>query len=112
MRLKPTKRYLRDTKRLLTLEEKESAEAMICANPLYWPVIPGMGGVRKARAARGGKGKSGGVRIWYYILLENDTLVLLCCYAKNEREDLDAEEKKIIRKSLEEILWQTGEEEA
>ncbi len=38
----------------------------IAADPAAYPVIPGTGGVRKARWTRQGKGKSGGVRVIYY----------------------------------------------
>ena len=51
-----------------------------------WPMIRGTGGARKARAARGGRGKSGGV------------IYLLDVYAKSEKEDLTDAERREIRK--------------
>ncbi|HSI00124.1 MAG TPA: addiction module toxin RelE [Reyranella sp.] len=57
--------YQRACRRIMTEQEILSAEAQIISAPAAWPVIPGGGGIRKARVARGGKGKSGGARIIY-----------------------------------------------
>jgi hypothetical protein len=56
----------RASRRILTVEEILSAEAEIIAAAEAWPVIPGGGGIRKARVARGTKGKSGGARVIYF----------------------------------------------
>ncbi|HYD07739.1 MAG TPA: addiction module toxin RelE [Reyranella sp.] len=55
--------YQRACRRIMTEQEILSAEAEIISAPEAWPVIPGGGGIRKARVARGGKGKSGGARV-------------------------------------------------
>jgi hypothetical protein len=60
-------------------------------------VIPGLGGVRKARAARGGRGKSGGARVLYYALTRRGAIYLLFAYAKSVQEDIDEDQKKTIR---------------
>src|SRR5438067_2525247 len=51
------------------------------------PVIQGTGGCRKARAARGDPGKSGGVRIIYlfWFWVAEDTVHKLAVYAKTGR---------------------------
>jgi mRNA-degrading endonuclease RelE of RelBE toxin-antitoxin system len=61
-----TSRYERDAKRLLTQQERSMLRDAIASNPERHPVIPGTGGVRKARWSRRDKGKSGGVRVIYY----------------------------------------------
>jgi hypothetical protein len=53
--------------------------------------------VRKARAARGASGKSGGVRIIYYCLVVNEQIYLLDIYAKNEQENITDASKKVLR---------------
>jgi hypothetical protein len=58
-----TKQYEREAKRLLTELEIAAMEASIAADPEAHPVVPGTGGVRKARWSRQGKGRSGGVRL-------------------------------------------------
>ncbi len=55
---------------------------------------------RKARAARGGRGKSGGARIVYYVMTRKGVLYLLDVYAKNEKEDLSHADKREIRRLI------------
>jgi hypothetical protein len=55
---------------------------------------------RKARVARGGKGKSGGARIVCYFLGASDVIYLLDVYAKGEKEDLTDDDKNEIRKFI------------
>ena len=57
-------------------------------------VIPGAGGARKLRWAAKGKGKRGGARIVYLYVVIAARIYLLRCYAKNDKTDLTAEEKK------------------
>ena len=68
---------------------------------MAWPVIKGTGGARKARVARGAKGKSGGARIIYYFLATGDVIYLLDVYAKGEKEDLTDDDKTEIRRFIE-----------
>lgn len=93
--------YDRRAKRLFTPTERKAAELEIALAPLAWPVIKGTGGARKARVARGGKGKSGGARIVYYFLGASDVIYLLDVYAKGEKEDLTDDDKNEIRKFIE-----------
>src|SRR2546425_1279622 len=59
-------RYQRDAERLLSAEEQDEMERHIANDPEGQPVIPGGSGMRKARWARPGRGKSSGVRVIYY----------------------------------------------
>jgi mRNA-degrading endonuclease RelE of RelBE toxin-antitoxin system len=52
--------------RLLSPVEQEALVLALAMNPRAGDLIRGTGGVRKLRWARGGRGKSGGVRIIYY----------------------------------------------
>lgn len=93
-----TRGYDRRARTLFAPGEREAAELEIALAPTAWPVIPGTGGARKARAARGGRGKSGGVRIIYYVLTRKGVLYLLDVYAKNAKENLTDADKREIRK--------------
>lgn len=53
---------------------------------------------RKARASRGGRGKSGGARVIYYAVTRRGVLYLLDVYAKSGKEDLTDAERHEIRK--------------
>jgi hypothetical protein len=66
--------------------------------PTAWPVISGTGGACKARASRGGRGKSAGARIIYFVMSRRGVIYLIDVYAKSEKEDLADAEKREIRK--------------
>jgi hypothetical protein len=95
--------YERRARRLFTEDEQKAAELEIVGAPSRWPVIPRTGGARKARAARGAKGKSGGARIIYYVMIRGDAIYLLDVYAKGEKEDLTDDQKNKIRERIEAI---------
>lgn len=59
-------------------------------------VMRGTGGVRKLRWGKGGRGKSGGVRVIYYFHDERLPLYLLTLFAKNEQANLTARERNVL----------------
>src|ERR1035441_8503757 len=59
-------RYQRDVAKLLDAKEQDEMEHHIADDPERHPRIPGGSGMRKARWARPGRGKRGGVRAVYY----------------------------------------------
>ena len=82
----------------------------IAADPEAHPVVPGTGGIRKARWTRQGKGKSGGVRVIYYYwrTIEDGTMrvldpevYLLSIYAKNDQSDMTAADRKAAKNFVE-----------
>jgi hypothetical protein len=68
-------------------------------DPETGSVMPGCGGLRKIRVAdsRRGKGKRGGVRVIYLHVAEADVIFLMDIYGKDEQEDLNADQKKILK---------------
>lgn len=73
-------------------------------DPKLGAVIPGTGGLRKARWQGSGRGKRGGIRVIYYRLPDRDWILMLLAYPKSERDDLTAEQKRVLRKLVEEEL--------
>jgi hypothetical protein len=67
-------------------------------------VIPGCGGLRKMRVAdpKRGKGKRGGARVIYLHVTGADVIYLMDVYGKDEREDLTADQKKILKRLADE----------
>jgi len=65
----------------------------LAANPRAGDLIQGTGGVRKLRWRRGGRGKSGGVRVIYYFHSVAMPLYLLAVFGKNERANLSKAER-------------------
>jgi hypothetical protein len=92
--------YDRRARKLFTPAERVAAELEIALAPTAWPVIRGTGGARKARAARGGRGKSGGVRIIYYLVTRRGVVFLLDAYAKSDKENLTDAETREVRKLI------------
>jgi len=68
-------------------------EAAISCDPEAHPVIPETGGVRKARWARTGKGKSGGVRVIYYYVGRRGVVYMITAFPKNRKASLTKQER-------------------
>src|ERR1700681_4771100 len=83
---------------LLTEEERMTMEFFIASAPEDHPVIPGAGGFRKARWARRGKGKSGGLRVIYFFLAEPGRVYLATIYAKSRQDNLSAGDQNVLAK--------------
>lgn len=69
----------------------------IASNPEAGDLIQGTGGIRKIRWSRAGGGKRGGVRGIYFFYDRARPLYLLMVYAKARKENLTAEQAKILR---------------
>ena len=78
-------------------------EAALLENPQLGDVIEGTGGARKMRIQLEGRGKSGGGRVIYLDVYEREHLYLLFAYPKNVQDDLTPDQKKAVRKMIEEI---------
>jgi len=63
--------FIRRSKKLLNKTERERIVYYLAANPASGVIIEGTGGIRKLRWKREGSGKSGGVRVIYYLSLSN-----------------------------------------
>jgi len=66
-------------------------------------IITKTGGVRKMRWGVKGKGKRGGIRILYIDFLSYEKIFLLMVYPKSKKENITADEKKAIRKLVQEL---------
>jgi hypothetical protein len=84
-----------NAKKLLK-SDYEDLESELLKNPKMGTVIPGLEGIRKTRLKSATKGKSGGFRVDYIDIPEAETLHLIVIYAKNVKEDLSSDEKKIL----------------
>lgn len=71
-------------------------------HPTAGDVVPGSGGLRKVRWRMPGVGKSGGVRVIYFVVAADATIVLLTLYSKSKTDNLTGAMLKEIRRALEE----------
>lgn len=85
--------YVRRADRLLAASERREVIDYLANHPRAGDLIEGTGGVRKLRWGRDGRGKSGGVRVIYYVHSERMPLYLLTLFAKNERANLTKAER-------------------
>jgi|APCry1669192647_1035423.scaffolds.fasta_scaffold03997_2 phage-related protein len=98
-----TQVYLRSLSRLPDGVDMLQVEKEIAQDPIRWPVIPGTGGIRKARFSAGNKGKRGGGRICYFYLMQEESLYLLKAYTKNTQEDLTSDERNVLKQLVRQI---------
>jgi hypothetical protein len=93
VRLKP---YIRAMERM-NLDDTAmiQVEMSLVSAPEAHPVIKGLRGVRKARFALPGRGKSGGGRVIYYVAVKS-AIYMMAAYPKNERDDLSNDQRKAI----------------
>jgi hypothetical protein len=84
----------------LSDDEYAALQQALVASPEAGDVIPGSGGVRKLRWSVAGRGKRGGIRVIYYLRLQQGQIWMLTVYAKNVTETIPAH---ILKKIKEEI---------
>lgn len=82
---------------ILSDDEYRKLQWALVINPQAGALIPGGGGLRKLRWAYSGRGKSGGLRIIYYLYLQDEIIYMLFPYKKSEQEDLTNEQMKILK---------------
>lgn len=94
------------SKRIVSLLDDDSLagfqKELVC-DPEKGPVIEGTGGLRKIRWKLPGKGKSGGIRVIYLHLKLKGRIYLVFVFAKDERDNLTASQKKDLKKMVEAI---------
>lgn len=104
----PFKRTVRRLRRKYrhVVDDLEPAIAALLSLPELGMVIPGTPGVRKLRVASSdiGRGKQGGFRLLYRVLVDRRLVILLFVYAKPEREDVSRQEiEDVVTEALSEI---------
>ena len=77
---------------LIGENEYRLLQATLIKRPDFGVVIPGGGGIRKLRWALREKGKSGGIRILYYLYLSAHQIYMLYTFKKSDQSDLNREE--------------------
>ena len=81
-------------------EQYSALQLYMLDHPKAGPVIRGSGGVRKLRWSVRGKGKSGGVRVIYYIP-DSDSFWMLTIYGKGDVESIPGPMLKTIKEAME-----------
>jgi hypothetical protein len=100
--------YLAAAERLMVEEERAAVVDILAAAPDAGVLMKGTGGLRKLRIALAGRGKRGGARVIYWFHSVGYPAVLLMMFAKNEADDLTAQQRKRLVAVGEAILGQLG----
>ncbi|MBS2912071.1 type II toxin-antitoxin system RelE/ParE family toxin [Klebsiella pneumoniae] len=82
---------------LLQVDEFRAFQEILINDPEAGDTISGTGGFRKIRWSRPGMGKRGGVRVIYYNVTKKGRIYLALIYPKNEQDELNQEQKKMLR---------------
>jgi len=93
--------YIRRAEKLMSTAERLDIVNYLAAHPKAGDLMEGTGGVRKLRWGRGAQGKSGGVRVIYYVHSEAMPLYLLTLFAKSERANLSKAERNALADMVE-----------
>lgn len=88
---------------LLTDDEYAGLQNVLVENPERGDIIKGGGGIRKLRYALFGRGKSGGVRVVYYWLRDDQQVYMLLIYPKSKKDDLTDRETALLREFVKEL---------
>ena len=86
---------------MLDEAEYRQLQVTLALKPQAGDIIRGSGGLRKIRWAVRGRGKSGGIRVIYYLVADEE-IYFLFAYAKNQQEDLDSGQLRILRNLVKE----------
>jgi len=84
-----------------TEDERGEFAAELAEFPEAGVVVKESGGIRKVRWKRKGTGKSGGVRVIYFVKNEAEEVILLLIYAKSAIDNIKGPALKEIRRALE-----------
>lgn len=84
-------------KALATDDELKDLQVELIAQPEKGDLIQGTGGLRKVRMATGKQGKSGSLRVIYY-LATKERIYLVYAYPKTEKDNLTQTEKAELKK--------------
>jgi mRNA-degrading endonuclease RelE of RelBE toxin-antitoxin system len=93
--------FTRRVTELIPDDEYRELQAALVERPDAGSVIPGSGGLRKLRWSASGHGKRGGARIIYYWVTEQERILMLFIYAKNESADLTPDQIKKLKQIVE-----------
>ena len=98
-----TRTFRREAQRLLSDSDILELIVYLSERPGSGVLIKGTGGIRKLRWARGGRGKSAGVRVIYYFHNSENPLYLLSVFGKNEKSSLTQSERNQLAHLVKEL---------
>ncbi|QDQ29193.1 hypothetical protein FNU76_02885 [Chitinimonas arctica] len=98
-----TPTFTRLVTHLLTDDEYIDLQNVLVENPERGDLIQGGGGIRKLRHASSGRGKSGGVRVIYYWIRDDEQIYMLYLYPKSKQDKLSDRETALLREFVKDL---------
>ncbi|WP_029589735.1 type II toxin-antitoxin system RelE/ParE family toxin [Franconibacter helveticus] len=98
-----TAAFTRTRKNLMAEDELREFQAWLLENHELGDTVAGTGGCKKVRWNRPGSGKSGGLRIIYYVRAASGRIYLIVMYPKNTQENLTNQQKAQIKSALQQM---------
>ena len=97
--------FERERRRLgLSDGDRRGLEADLLENPKAGPLVADTNGVRKLRRPITGKGKSGGIRVFYYDDGQRFLILFLAVIKKGEQENLSKAERLELGRMVKEEI--------
>jgi len=90
--------------KLISDEQYHLLQLQLSVRPESGDIIKGSGGIRKLRWAGSGRGKRGGIRVFYYYFTKDEQIYMLYAYLKSRKDDLKADQLKQLKQLVEELL--------
>jgi len=87
-----TRIFTKLIKELLSDDQYKKLQEALVNRPDMGDLIKDSGGLRKARWHLEGIGKSGGIRVIYYWVVDNHQIRMLYAYPKGKQENLTGEQ--------------------
>ncbi|WP_455813016.1 type II toxin-antitoxin system RelE/ParE family toxin [Pseudomonas graminis] len=97
-----TSLFTRQITQLATDDELKKLQRELIAFPNKGDLIQKTGGLRKIRMATGSKGKSGSVRVIYFLATE-EVVWLVMAYPKNIKDSLTDAEKSALKRLTQQL---------
>jgi hypothetical protein len=95
-----TKLFTRLVADYLSDEEYRKLQLALIDDPELGSVIPGSGGIRKARWGMAGRGRRGGLRVIYFLRVRQGQIWMLTLYPKNVADRIPTHVLKQIRDEI------------
>ena len=88
---------------LLTDDELREMQNKLISEPDAGDLIAHGGGIRKLRWKKQGTGKSGGIRVIYYWVVDDNQILMLIAYSKSAKDNLSDAETATLKKLVKEL---------
>jgi hypothetical protein len=93
--------FTKNIKQLMSDEQYRELQEALVNRPDLGNIIRGSGGLRKVRWKLESTGKSGGVRVIYYWVVDDSHIRMLYVYPKGKQENLTSEQLNVLKTIVE-----------